>query len=67
MHWRVKLTDWQGADYWLTDRVRMWSDNPSDALHFLCEETAIKAKRLAEARRNPDPGQRDRIRVIKFN
>jgi hypothetical protein len=66
MHWRVKLINESGV-YWLTDRFSMWSDEPSDALQFLCEDTADKAKKLAESRFGVTAGQaRPRIKVIKF-
>jgi hypothetical protein len=66
MHWRIRLTNDDG-DYWLTDRVSMWSDDPADALHFLCEDTADKAKKLAESRFGVTAGfGRPRIKVIKF-
>jgi hypothetical protein len=66
MHWRIKLTNGDGV-YWLTDLERMWSDDPKDALQFLCEDTADKAKKLAESRFGVAAGHgRPRIKVIKF-
>jgi hypothetical protein len=61
----IKLEDDIGS-FWLTDQERMWSDEPNDALHFLCEDTAYRAAELAKARVKLYIDWYPRVKVVKF-
>ena len=65
MHYCVRLNDEHGQ-FWMTERARMWTDEPKEALKFKEEKKAVAAAQRAGADMKKYSGWFPKIKVITF-